>query len=103
MYYTPRVNAKIKFALETATKAQRGLQVSSTLSLTSTLYGVGGQRHASADLAPGKTRYSLYRRLGGIQSRSGSAENLAPTVIQSPDRPARSGLRTKREREKKMS
>jgi len=30
-----------------------------------------------------KTRYPLYRRLGGPQG----AENLAPTRIQSPDRP----------------
>jgi len=28
---------------------------------------VGGQRHAPADLPPGKTRYPLYRRLGGPQ------------------------------------
>jgi len=27
--------------------------------------GVGGQRHASAALPPGKIRYPLYRRLGG--------------------------------------
>jgi hypothetical protein len=33
--------------------------------------GVGGQRHAPADLPPGKTRYPLYRRLGGPQGRSG--------------------------------
>ena len=38
----------------------------------------------------GKTRYQLYRRLGGFQGRSGGAENLAPTRIRSPDRPARS-------------
>jgi len=43
-------------------------------------WGMGGQPHAPAALPPGKTRYSLYRRLG--------AENLAPTGIQSPDRPA---------------
>ena len=55
---------------------------SSTLSLTSTLDGVRGQRHAPAALPPGKTRYPLRRRLG--------AENLAPTGIRSPDRPARS-------------
>ena len=29
-------------------------------------------------LPPGKTRYSLYRRLGGPQVRLGRAENLAP-------------------------
>jgi hypothetical protein len=39
---------------------------------------------------PGKTRYPLYRRLGGPQGRSGRAENLAPTGIRSPDRPVRS-------------
>ena len=41
-------------------------------------------------LPPGKTRYPLYWRLGGPQCRSGRAENLAPTGIRSPDRPARS-------------
>ena len=34
-------------------------------------------------LPPGKTRYSLYRRLGGPQGRSGRVENLAPTGIRS--------------------
>jgi hypothetical protein len=29
-------------------------------------------------LPPEKTRYPLYRRLGGPQGRSGRAENLAP-------------------------
>ena len=39
---------------------------SSTLSLTSALDGVGGQRHAPVVLTPGKrTRYPLYRWLGG--------------------------------------
>ena len=34
--------------------------------------GVRGQRHAPAALYPrGKTRYPLYRRLGGPQGRSG--------------------------------
>jgi hypothetical protein len=33
--------------------------------------GVGGQRHTPAALPPGQTRYPLYRRLGGPQSRSG--------------------------------
>jgi hypothetical protein len=30
-------------------------------------------------LPPGKTRYPLYRRLGGPHGRSGRAENLAPS------------------------
>ena len=41
-------------------------------------------------LAPGRTRYTFYRRMGGTQGRSGRKENLIPTGIRSPDRPARS-------------
>jgi len=41
--------------------------------------GVGGQRHVSAALPPGKTRYPLYRRLGGSQGLVWrGANNLAP-------------------------
>jgi hypothetical protein len=41
--------------------------------------GVGGQRHAPAALPPEKSRYPLYRRLGGPQGRSGQArKNLTP-------------------------
>ena len=34
-------------------------------------------------VTPGKTRYPLYRRLGGPQGRSWRAENLVPTGIRS--------------------
>jgi hypothetical protein len=40
--------------------------------------GVGGQRHASAALPPGKSRYPLYRRLGGPQGRSGQVRIISP-------------------------
>jgi hypothetical protein len=53
----------------------------STLSLTSVLDGgVGGQRHAPAALPPppGKTRYPLYRMLGGPQCRSGRVRKISP-------------------------
>ena len=40
-------------------------------------------------LPPGENWYPLYRRLGGPQGRSGRAENLVPTGIRSPERPAR--------------
>ena len=57
-----------------------------TFSLTSALDGVGGQRHATAALTLGKTRYPLYR------SRSGRVRKISPpNGIRSPDRPARSG------------
>jgi hypothetical protein len=41
--------------------------------------GVGGQSHAQAALLPGKTRYPLYRRLGGPHKGPvcTGAENLA--------------------------
>ena len=51
--------------------------------------GVGGQRHAPATLPPGKTRYPLYRRLGGPQDGLDECENLAATGIRSPDSPSR--------------
>jgi hypothetical protein len=52
---------------------------SSTLSLTSALDGgVGGQRNAPAALPPGKTRYPLYRRLGGSQGRAGRLRKISP-------------------------
>ena len=61
----------------------------STLSSTSALDGVGDQRHAPAALPPEKSRYPLYRRLGGPQQPVWTgAENLAPTGIWSPDRKA---------------
>jgi len=47
------------------------LKYRSILSLTSAMDGVGGQRHAPAALTLGKTRYPLYRQLGGPQGRSG--------------------------------
>ena len=39
---------------------------------------VGGQRHASAALPPGKTRYPLYRRLGGPQGWSVRVRKIWP-------------------------
>jgi hypothetical protein len=40
---------------------------------------------------PGKTRYPLYRRLGGPQGRSGQVQKILPhTGFRSQDRPARS-------------
>ena len=55
---------------------------------------VSGQRHAPAALPPGKTRYPLYRRLGGPQGQSGRVWKISPPPngIRSPDRQARSEL-----------
>jgi hypothetical protein len=38
---------------------------------------VDGQRHAPATLSPGKTRYPLYRRLGGPYSRYGRVRKIS--------------------------
>ena len=53
--------------------------------MNTALEGVSGQQHTPAELYPsGKTRYLLYRRLGGPQGRSGRAENLALPGFDSP-------------------
>ena len=81
------VKVKVKLTVERATKTR----YNPTVSLTSALGGVGGQRHASATLPPGKTRYPLYRRLGRPQGRSGRVRKISPpTWIRSLDRPTRS-------------
>ena len=54
---------------------------------------VNGQRRILAGLPPGKAKYPLYRRLDGPPGPVWTgAENLAPTGIRSPDRPARSAV-----------
>ena len=47
--------------------------------------GVGGQHHAPAALPPGKTRYPLYRSLGGHQGRSGRVRKISPPPLQGLD------------------
>ena len=57
---------------------------------------MGGQHDAPAALPLGKTRYPLYRRLGGPQSRSGRVQkNLGPhrDSIPVPSSPQRVALR----------
>ena len=51
--------------------------------------GVGGQRHSPPDIPSGKTRYPLYRRLGGPHGRSGY-EKSRPHQIRPMYRPFRS-------------
>jgi len=57
---------------------------SSTLSLTSALNGVGGQRHAPSTLPTGKTRYPLYKRLREPQGRSGRERKILPQTGTDP-------------------
>jgi hypothetical protein len=51
---------------------------SSTLSLTSALGAVDGQRHPPATLPPGKTQYPLHKRVVGSQSRSARVRKISP-------------------------
>jgi len=66
---------------------------SSTLSLTSVLDGGRWSAPRPGHFTPRKeTRYSLYRRLGGLQDRSGQVGSILPPQWDSiPDLPARSG------------
>jgi hypothetical protein len=53
---------------------------SSTLSLTSVLDGVDGQRHAPAALPQRTTGYPLYRRVDGFQGRSRRVRKISPPL-----------------------
>ena len=57
---------------------------SSTLSLTLALDGVGGQCHALAALPPRKTRYPLYRRLGGRRAGLDRWQKILPSLVFDP-------------------
>jgi hypothetical protein len=45
---------------------------------------MGSQHLALADLPPGKTRYPLYRRLGGPRGRSGRSRKISPPTEFNP-------------------
>jgi hypothetical protein len=69
---------KGKVHTRTVHEGPEGEQMYSTLSLNSAIEGMGSQRHAPAALPPGMTRYPLYRRLGGPQSRTGLVRKTSP-------------------------
>jgi hypothetical protein len=68
------------FQPRTGHKGPKGeKRYNSTLSLTSALGGVGGQRHAPAALPPGKRpQYPLHTRLSGPQGWSGQVQKISP-------------------------
>jgi hypothetical protein len=62
----------------------------STLSLTSELRGVGGQRHAPGRFTPGKVVVPIVEEAGWAPRPVwAGAEKLAPIKIRSPYRPVR--------------
>jgi hypothetical protein len=78
--------------LRTGLTAHRGSRGIALLFLDyGTRRGEGSASRPGRPLPPGKTRYPLYRRLGGPPGPVWTgAENLAHTGVRSPDRPARS-------------
>jgi len=69
--------SKVKFPQKRSRRPRGGKEVQLYFSFTSTLEGGGGQRHGQAALPPRKTRYPLYRRLGGPQGRSGRVRKIS--------------------------
>jgi hypothetical protein len=79
-------------AVRTGSLNKAVLWYSCTLSWPTTLEGgEGSASRPGRSLLPRKTRYPLYRGLGGLQGRSGQVWKISPpTGIRSPDRPASS-------------
>ena len=79
-----RVNVNVKWSLYRPGVAQRvGRGIALLFHDCSTTRGWVVSSTPSHTLPPGKNWYPFYRRLGGPQGRSGWAENLVPTGIQS--------------------
>jgi hypothetical protein len=66
-----KVKEKIKFVLDKVTKAEGEEMYSSIITV---LAGGGG------GLPPGKTRYTLYTRMGGTKGRSGQVRKISPPM-----------------------
>jgi hypothetical protein len=72
--------AKVKITPEQDTKVQRGSRYSSTLSLTSALEVGGWSTPRPGRFTPGKDPVPLYRRLVGLQGRSGQVRKISPST-----------------------
>jgi hypothetical protein len=79
------VKVKVKFTLVQALRlctgrtAHRGSRGVALLFLDhGTRRGEGSASRPGRSLPPGKTRYPLYRRLGGPQGRSGQVRKISP-------------------------
>ena len=70
---------KLKFIPEHSTKAQRGSRGIAVLFFNlGARWGGWSTSRPGRSLPPGKTRYPLYRRLVGTQSRSGRVREISP-------------------------
>jgi len=69
----------VGFTLSQATKALRESRSTALLYFRPrTRRGEGSASRPGGTLRPGKTRYPLYRRLGGPQGRSGLVRKISP-------------------------
>jgi len=79
VYATNHTRVKVGFTLQQATRAQRG---STGIALLfhdlGTRWGLVVNVTPQPPLPPGKTRYQLYRRLGGPQGLSGRVRKIRP-------------------------
>jgi hypothetical protein len=76
-----KVNCTLVQALRLCTgrTAHRGSRGTALFFLDhDTRMGEGTESRPDRSLPPGKTRYSLYRRLGGPQGRSGEVRKISP-------------------------
>ena len=73
---------RVNSSLYQAMKVQRGSRSTAVRFLKNlgARWGAGGQRHASATLSPGNTRYPLYRKLGGLQDWCGQVQKISPQL-----------------------
>ena len=76
----PLVKVKVKWSRYRPGVAQRvGRRIALLFNDRDTRSGWVVSSAFRPQFTPGKTRYPLYRRLGGPQGRSGRTENLVPT------------------------
>ena len=83
--YIPMTKVKVKCTLVQALRlctgctAHRGSRGIDLLFLDhGTRRGEGSESRPGRSLLPGKTRYPLYRRMGGPQGRSGQVQKISP-------------------------
>ena len=73
IYLQHKGMVKVKVTLQPAMKAQKG----NTLSLTSVLDGMGGERYATPALRAGKRGGTHLKRLGGAQCLCGAVRKIS--------------------------
>ena len=76
-----KLEVKLKFSLEKATKVRRGVEVYLYSFFNLGARWCGWSTSRPGRLTPRNTRYSLYGRLGGPQGRSERVRKITPPLI----------------------